>query len=192
MKNAFLPSRALRVGLDLGAHSLKAAVVDAAGRVVQRLWAGETHPERSGRRCDPSEGTLQDCLRHLVSAGQSETSSNWDVTGAVQGRGTVCSYAEFPPMPPSELAVAVPFRVRKDHPFQSNELSVFEPGVHCHDLGYRGPVAIDELLERTQRMRRLPVRKVPLTHLAHVAREEGASHPAPERPGSVARRHHNP
>jgi Tfp pilus assembly PilM family ATPase len=116
MFNPFRRPRAL--GLDLGSHSLKWALIDQRRKEVVHSGALVLFPERASL---PQvldwhlwESRVQQMLEELP-----EASSVYTV---VQGKGTVYGYLEFPELPEDELKVAAQAEAQQLIPFPADSI----------------------------------------------------------------------
>lgn len=116
MFNLFRRPRAL--GLDLGSHSLKWALLDQRRKEVVHSGTVALFPERSSL---PQvldwhlwESRVQQVLEEIP-----EASSVYTV---VQGKGTVYGYLEFPDLPEEELKVAAQAEAQQQIPFPPDSI----------------------------------------------------------------------
>lgn len=110
--------RPRRLGLDVGSHSLKWAVLDERRREVTHSGCVGLFPERT---------TLTQLLDwHLwesrVRGALSEIPEVNSVCTVVQGKNTVYGYLEFPDLPEDELKVAVQAEAQQRIPFPADSI----------------------------------------------------------------------
>lgn len=116
-------------GLDLGAHTLKCAVVETDTGCVRELWKSDILPDRQSRDQTLTGEALSQRLAILLNLCHKEcTTFKANVVTAIQGEGTVCRYLEFPPLSDPELKIAVPAEVKKflAFPIAQTSLSYFQ------------------------------------------------------------------
>ena len=116
MFNLFRRQRSL--GLDLGTHSLKWALLDRGGKEVVHSGQVALFPERS---CLP-----QQLEWHLwearVQQALLEIPQSHSVYTVVQGKSTVNGYLEFPELPEEELKIAAQAEARQSIPFPADSI----------------------------------------------------------------------
>lgn len=115
MLNRFNPfGRGRTLGLDLGSHSLKWALVDTGRGLVEQSGALALFPDRTGPHQPPPHEQVNACLAQAVKGLPASVKS---VRTAVQGRGTAYGYLEFPRLEPDELEVAAQAEAQRFIPF---------------------------------------------------------------------------
>lgn len=116
MFSLFRRPRAL--GLDLGSHSLKWAVLDERRREVTHSGAVRLFPERASLAQVLDwhlwESRVRTALEEIP-----EVNSVYTV---VQGKNTVYGYLEFPELPEDELKIAVQAEAQQQIPFPADSL----------------------------------------------------------------------
>ncbi len=116
MFNLFRRQRAL--GLDIGSHSLKWALLDRGRKEVVHSGTVALFPERGylsqGLAWHLWETRVQQVLEEIP-----EASSVYTV---VQGKSTVYGYLEFPDLPEEELKVAAQAEAQQAIPFPADSL----------------------------------------------------------------------
>lgn len=138
MLNRFNPfARGRTLGLDLGSHSLKWALVDGARGAIEKSGVLALHPQRRGREEQPPHEQVTACLREVTS--QLPASIRTAHT-AVQGRGTAYGYLEFPRLEPDELDVAAQAEAQRFIPFPPEEARFTFTAVPPLDGGNRSAV----------------------------------------------------
>jgi Tfp pilus assembly PilM family ATPase len=116
MFNLFRRQRSL--GLDIGSHSLKWALLDRGRKEIVHSGTVPLFPERSylPQTLDWQlwESRVQQVLEEIP-----EASSVYTV---VQGKGTVYGYLEFPDLPEDELKVAAQAEAQQAIPFPADSI----------------------------------------------------------------------
>lgn len=118
--NPFRRNRTL--GLDVGSHSLKWALVDSARREILELGSHPLFPERARFHQVLQEDLWQ---QRVVEALRQIPNEVKAVITVLQGRTTACGYLEFPALPEQELRVAIQAEAQQWIPFapDSTQLS---------------------------------------------------------------------
>jgi type IV pilus assembly protein PilM len=117
--------RQTRIGLDLGQHSLKCALIEADRGNVRTLWRGEILPDRKSHDQDLGPDDLCARVEALLNSCRGEgLAFDKTVSASIQGEGTVFRYIELPPLSKKELENAVPSVARKFIPFPMSEVSL--------------------------------------------------------------------
>ena len=116
MFNLFRRPRSL--GLDIGSHSLKWALLDRGRKEVVHSGAVALFPERSSLPQSLDwhlwETRVQEVLDQIPEA--------TSVYTVVQGKGTVYGYLEFPDLPEDELKVAAHAEAQQAIPFPADSV----------------------------------------------------------------------
>lgn len=110
--NLFRRHRTL--GLDVGSHSLKWAIVDSSRRTVLEVGTQPLFPERREFHQVLSEDVWQE---RVVQALRQVPDDVSDIVTVLQGRTTACGYLELPPLLDQELKVAVQAEAQQWIPF---------------------------------------------------------------------------
>ena len=110
--NPFRRNRTL--GLDVGSHSIKWAVVDSSRREILEMGTQPLFPERTRFHQVMPEDLWQ---QRVVQALQQIPGEVTDIITVLQGRTTACGYLEFSLLPEQELRVAVQAEAQQWIPF---------------------------------------------------------------------------
>jgi Tfp pilus assembly PilM family ATPase len=116
MFNLFRRPRSL--GLDIGSHSLKWALLDKSRKQVVHSGTVALFPERTSL-AQALEWHLWETRVQEVLHDIPEASSVYTV---VQGKGTVYGYLEFPELPEEELKVAAQAEAQQSIPFPADSI----------------------------------------------------------------------
>jgi type IV pilus assembly protein PilM len=118
-------ARRTHAALDLGADSIKYAVLEPDSGRIKHLWEAPLHPGRNAHS-DALEGErLATRLSQLLTVlFRQHPSLPRTVTTAIHGEGTWCRYLELPAMSARELETAVPTIARKELPFPAESASI--------------------------------------------------------------------
>lgn len=113
------------IGLDIGCHSVKAAVLDQNKKYIIDLVESEIFPERSYIDQVPDENLVIDKIKGTLSKYTGPNSKlNAVISSSLQGDGGVCSYLEIPKLKKEEEQMAIQSDARKQLPFSIDEAAI--------------------------------------------------------------------
>lgn len=113
----------LLTAVDLGAHSLKCAVVESGTGRIKSLWQGELVPERASNGQELQADDLCARISSLLKSCQQEGMAlGRRVSTSIQG--SVSGYLELPPLSPRELDNAVPSAACKSIAFPMKDVKL--------------------------------------------------------------------
>ncbi len=114
-----------KVGLDLGAYSLKWAVLDS-NRQPLRFFTAEVLADRETQNDQPHPRWLAARLGEMMDECRAASNGVWSekVRAGLQGEGVVCGYLELPAVGPEGLDKAVPAALQEQLPFNVNDVGL--------------------------------------------------------------------
>jgi type IV pilus assembly protein PilM len=118
-------SKKVLIGLDIGEHSLKAAVINPENRVVIDLAELELFPDRKLLVEKPDENTQVEFCKKIVEKYINPWSEFQPIISAsIQGDGAIGNYLEFPSMEKKKLETAIQTATQEVIPFPTNETTI--------------------------------------------------------------------
>lgn len=120
-----MSNQQVKVGLDLGAHSLKWAVLDSQ-RQPLRFFTAEVLADRESQNDQPHPRWLAARLGEIMDECRAASDGVWSdrVRAGLQGEGVVCGYLELPAVGPEGLEKAVPAALQEQLPFNVNDVGL--------------------------------------------------------------------
>lgn len=113
------------IGLDIGRHSVKAAVLDQNKNDIINLLESEILPGRDCMEQIPGDDAVAEKVRGILSKYTGADSKlNPVVYSSLQGDGAICSYLELPKLKKQEEETAIQSLTRKNIPFSIEEASI--------------------------------------------------------------------
>ncbi|MCE1248992.1 MAG: pilus assembly protein PilM [Firmicutes bacterium] len=111
------------LGLDIGTHSIKTAVVNPDNKKIEYLDECKILEGRKFLEDAATDEALKDLVKMTVEKAKS-SNSKYDLAlaGSVHGPGIICRYMDMPKLSDKELALAVPSAAHKLIPFSLNDI----------------------------------------------------------------------
>jgi len=114
----------LKVGVDIGASTLKCAAVEGNGK-IRALWRQPIMPERTSRdQVWPEEEINRRMISLFKSCPKEIPLLSHPVDTAIEGEGIIYRYQEIPQLSKKEMDIAVPSRAIKYIPFPLDQVNI--------------------------------------------------------------------